>query len=205
MKKIILVIFGLVIFPTACNHIIGYFSPSPEGKTTKEPETVEEKHLALLRFADTLAAENIIAVSPEKFAGFMLCVFYAESGLQTNAPESYDDAGSQGLFQVTAKTRRLLGIPDNINAATFSQQLEYFKRYLVASKQGNKIQQVYDLHVLNFSPYKVGKDFICKAKGPLVWLDLNSDGDVTANDMRIFISKRCKENPYVWNVFQTLQ
>ena len=132
----------------------------------------------------------------------MLCVFYADSGLQTNAPKSYDGADSQGINQLTASTRRRLGLPNDISKDGFNQQLEYFKTYLVATKQGHKIARVYDLHILNFSPYKVGKEYICKADAKqLHWLDLNKDNDVTAKDMKIFIAKRCKENKFVWQKY----
>jgi hypothetical protein len=191
----------LLLFPTACQHFSNYFSPST--KTATEPKTIQEKFAALRLFADTLAAENIIAVHPEKFAGFMLCVFYAESNL--NPKSNWD--GQEGINQLTAATRRKLGMPENITHIGFLGQLQLFKKYLIATKQAKKVTRVYDLHILNFSPYKVGKDYLCKANPEknLHYLDLDKDGDVTANDMRMFIEKRCKENAYIYGVFLTLK
>ena len=168
----------------------------------KEPVTVQEKYNALILFADTLHREGIIGVPAKTFAGFMLCVFYAESNLNPKAKSG----DQQGINQLTADTREGLGLPSNILEHGFLAQLQYFKTYLIATKQGHKIKRVYDLHILNFSPYKVGEDFLCVAKPEkgLHWLDLDKDGNVTATDMRLFIAKRCKENKFVNTVFQQL-
>ena len=173
-----------------------HFSPSTE---KFEPKTIQEKYTALQVFAVHLKQEKIIAVHPEQFAKFMLCVFYAESNLKTTA--KWD--GQQGINQLTPQTRKRLGLPNDISKDTFLQQLEYFKTYLVATRQGLKIKRVYDLHILNFSPYKIGQEYLCKANPAknLHHLDKDKDGDITVKDMKIFIAQRCKENKFVWQKY----
>lgn len=202
MKKIVLILLALILFPSACQQFLTVdFSPSTK-QTTIEPQTIQEKYTALRLFADTLAAESVIAVHPEKFAKFMLCVFYAESNLNPKA--NWD--GQEGINQLTAATRRRLGMPENITNIGFLGQLQFFKKYLIATKQAKKVTRVYDLHILNFSPYKVGEDFLCVANPAknLHYLDLDKDGNVTANDMQMFIEKRCKENKFVYSHFKSV-
>ncbi len=198
MKRFIFVVIATIFFVAVIKNNGCHFSPSPAG-LTKEPKTIQEKYAALQIFAVHLHQEKIIAVHPEVFAKFMLCVFYAESNLKTSA--NWD--GQQGINQLTPQTRKRLGLPNDISKDGFNQQLQYFKTYLVATRQGKKIKQVYDLHILNFSPYKIGQEFICKADPAkqLHWLDLDKDGDVTAKDMKIFIAKRCKENKFIYKKY----
>lgn len=179
-----------------------YLTVNLEKGISVEPKTIQEKYAALQKFADELENENIISVPSKDFAKFMLCVFYAESNLNTKAHWN----GQEGINQLTAETRARLGMPANIRNDGFLQQLQYFKQYLIATNQGKKVTRVYDLHILNFSPYKVGKDFLCVANPEknLHYLDLNKDGDVTSVDMKLFIEKRCSENKFVYSIFKTV-
>jgi hypothetical protein len=197
-------VFVFLVFPAVINFkkCAAVYLPHFEKTVLSEPKTIQEKYTALQIFADELKAENIISVSSKDFAKFMLCVFYAESSLNTKAHWN----GQEGINQLTAETRVRLGMPANIRNDGFLQQLKYFKQYLIATNQGKKITRVYDLHILNFSPYKVGKDFLCVANRAknLHYLDLDKDGNVTNVDMAIFIAKRCKENKFVNNIFKSL-
>lgn len=200
MIRIFFIIIALLVFPIATQNFNCRFIQT-EPKAI-EPKTVQEKYAVLQEFAKQLEQEKIIKVPAKQFAGFMLCVFYAESNLNPKA--NWD--GQEGINQLTAATRRRLGMPESIVNLGFVEQLKLFKKYLVATKQGHKVHRVYDLHILNFSPYKVGQDFICVANPEknLHYLDLDKDGNVTGKDMAIFIAKRCKENKFVYKIFKSL-
>ncbi len=197
MKRFIFVVISTMFFVAVIKNNGCHFSPSTE---KIEPKTIQEKYTALQVFAVHLKQEGIISVHPEQFAKFMLCVFYAESGLKTTA---VGGSGSLGINQLTAATRKRLDLPADISKDGFNEQLQYFKTYLVATRQGLKIKRVYDLHILNFSPYKIGQEYLCKANPAknLHHLDKDKDGDITAKDMKMFIQKRCKENRFVYKKY----
>lgn len=202
MKRFALLIIVSAFLVNACKNC-GHCSPSPKGKTIENPTNVFEKYIVLREFAQELSNDNLIAVHPETFAKFMLCVFYAESGLETSA-QWQDDFNSQGLNQLTANTRKNLGIPENILQDNFRTQLSYFKKFLVASGKGKLIKNASDLHCLNFAPSRLGREIICTAKNNRKYLDNDNDGFVTRKDMAVFIAKRCSTNVFVAKVFATI-
>lgn len=142
-----------------------------------------------LDIAKRLNELGYLSVSPEQFASFIWKVSYCESGHKVKA-KGTDAAGSLGLWQMTADTRKKL----KVRHGGLSVQAENYFKFLAAG--GNKLRWIkssIDLHCYNFTPSNFRKDTLSQVTNDgLRALDLNQDSVITREDIKLFQKKRLK-------------
>lgn len=163
--------------------------------------TIAEKKEILFNLGEDLKENYGLKISPSTFADAAIIVLWCESELSTTAT-SVDGYDSQGINQLTADTRQKLGIPKDIKDDDFATQVQYFKKYLIATGKIPQIQNSVSLHCMNFSPKSSpAAQTFCTAKGCLRNLDLNKNGQIDRKDFFIFQRKRTEKNPTMAKIF----
>lgn len=126
-----------------------------------------------------------LSVSPQQFAKFLWIVSYCESGHQLTA----SDGVSIGLFQMTADTKRRLGLP---KSNSLESQAEGYFRYLKAlgKNRVRSIKNSVDLHCYNLTVRDKDGVLSKVTNSKLDALDLNKDSVITKEDLKLFQNKR---------------
>lgn len=137
-----------------------------------------------------LGRELPLTITPEVFANCCMVVYWCESNLETTSvnKENFD---SQGFFQCTNATRKLLGFP-SLRELSFDQQLVYFKKYLLATEKVSLIKDSRDLHELNYAPSRFGQKI------------LSSVGMKDRKDLQRFQERRVVQSSFVKNCYSQL-
>lgn len=124
-----------------------------------------------------------LSVSPQKFSNFIYQVAKFESGHNLSI-KGKDNAGSYGLWQMTSKTRKRLGVKKE----GLEHQAEAYFKFL--RNVGVKLKQVkssVDLHCINFAPCRPINGVLSKVSNPqLEALDFNKDSVITREDFKLF-------------------
>ena len=202
MKKVTLLSFGVLVFISAFNKNPKYqTSPSTPPQIIKEKEHIrfDSAMFYCQQIAKDLADSNQISVKADYFAKMLLVKLYCESAWKCDA--IFEDG--QGISQFTADTRKRLGMPDDITNVPFRVQIQYVKKFLIATGKLKRIKSVEQLHALNFSPANCFRDTICSAKN-LPQLDFNKDSVITLHDLRLFEQKRVLENKRVKKIYEEI-
>lgn len=160
--------------------------------------TLLDKHLI---FAEELYRDSLISVQPEIFAQMLVVLNWCESGFKLSAKSD----GQQGIYQFTASTRRMLGIPKNILGESVEQQNSYYRRFLeaIGKNKTRLIKTVDDLHSLNFAPARRFGSVLCSAT-VVPALEFVADGVINYKDIRCFEKRMCKRQPKVYQIYQNL-
>lgn len=159
----------------------------PETKIIK-PEK-KDLNWYCLDIARRLDSLGYLSVKPEQFASFIWKVSYCESGHKLKA-KGKDAAGSLGLWQMTADTRKRL----KVRHGGMSIQADNYFKFLAAG--GNKLKRIknsIDLHCYNFTPANFKRDTLSQVTNKdLKALDLNKDSVITREDIILFQKQRLK-------------
>lgn len=155
----------------------------------------EQTYKYYLIIAQCLKKDNLITVSPKKFAKWCTIMGWCESNLNTKVEFN----GQQGIPQLTKNTRSLLGIPDILDC-TIEQQVWYHYRYFLNCPNLRQVKSLEDLHMMNFKPYGIRKS---KANGNP--LDLDENGWIDKSDLKLFHKKRIKENKIIKQMYYEIQ
>jgi hypothetical protein len=196
MKKILMTsIVAIMPLPLLLNY-------SNNISVNSRPLTVLEKQLAVFEKVGVELKKFGLPVTPKEYAKMAVVVAYCESNLETttNAKD-----GSQGLFQFTASTRRILETGD-ISDDTFGEQVSYHFKYLICTGKISQIKSVVDLHQLNFAPSSsLKKRVICKSSEYLSGLDVDKDALITRDDLSLFENNRTKNNKEIHNIYLSIK
>jgi hypothetical protein len=166
------------------------------------PLTVIEQRLQVFEKVGDELKKFGLPITAKEYAKMAVVVAYCESNLETTTTAK---DGSQGLFQFTRSTRKILQTGD-IKDATFGEQVSYHFRYLICSGKITQIKTVVDLHQINFAPSSnLKKEVICKSNFYLSGLDIDRDSLITRKDLSMFEKSRVKNNSEINKIYLSIK
>lgn len=176
----------IILLLVACPCPIKVATNSVSMMYPVKPKNLKEICLDISKRLDAL---GYLSVSPEKFATFLWNVSYCESGHKVKS-KGKDGAGSLGLWQMTADTRKKLRVK---HGCINTQAENYFKFLKAGGKKLRRIKTSVDLHCYNFAPARFTQDTLSQVTNDgLRALDFNKDSIITKEDIILFQKKRLK-------------